>query len=84
MVVTKIVATPGQNAYLQIATQNTETMSLPGASIITANGNSNPIVWVVDAGVQRSDSLSTGNFSNGAPTLYAFDALTMQPLWSSA
>jgi autotransporter-associated beta strand protein len=84
IVVTKVVATPGQNAYLQIVTQNTQTLSLPGASIITANGTSNPIVWVVDAGVQRSDSLSTGNFNNGAPTLYAFDALTMQPLWSSA
>jgi autotransporter-associated beta strand protein len=84
VVVTKIVATSGHNAYLQIATQNTETMSLPGASIITANGTSTPIVWVVDAGVQRLDSLSTGNFNNGAPTLYAFDALTMQPLWSSA
>jgi autotransporter-associated beta strand protein len=83
IVVTKIVATPGQNAFLQIATQNTQTLSLPGASIITANGTSNPIVWVVDAGVQRSDSLTTGNFSNGAPTLYAYDALTMQPLWSS-
>ena len=38
---------------------------------------------VVDAGVQRTDSLTTGNFSNGAATLYAYDALTMQPLWSS-
>ncbi len=83
VVVTKIVATPGQNAYLQIASQNTQTLSLPDASIVTANGTSNEIVWVVDEGVQRSDSLATGNFSNGAGTLYAYDALTMQPLWSS-
>jgi autotransporter-associated beta strand protein len=82
VVLTKVVANSGQNAYLQIAAQNTQTLSLPGASIVTANGNANPIVWVVDAGVQRLDGLT--NFNNGAPTLYAYDALTMQPLWSSS
>ena len=44
--------------------KNTQTLSLPDASIVTANGTSNEIVWVVDEGVQRSDSLATGNFSN--------------------
>jgi hypothetical protein len=83
VVVTKIIAAPGQNAYLQISAQNTQTLSLPGASIVTANDTSNPIVWVVDAGVQRTGSLATGSFSNGAPTVFAYDALTMQPLWSS-
>ena len=79
---TKVVATAGQPAYLQTVSQNTAVMSNPGAGIITANGTSNEIDWIVDAGVQRTDSL--GNFSNGAPTLYAYNALTMQPLWSSA
>ncbi|MDB5320798.1 MAG: hypothetical protein JWN40_2429 [Phycisphaerales bacterium] len=81
VVVTKIVTAPGQPAYLSIASQNTQVMSLPGASQITGDGTTNQIDWVVDAGVQRTQALS---YSNGAPTLYAFDALTMRPLWSSA
>jgi hypothetical protein len=79
---TKVVAAPGQPAFLQIAAQNTQVMSLSGANMITANGTANPIDWIVDAGVQRTDGLTS--FANGAPTLYAYDALTMQPLWSSS
>jgi hypothetical protein len=79
---TKVVASPGQPAFLQIVAQNTQVMSLSGANMITANGTANPIDWIVDAGVQRTDALTS--FVNGAPTLYAYDALTMQPLWSSA
>src|SRR5262249_30914671 len=79
---TKVVASPGQPAFLQIVAQNTQVMSLSGANIITANGTANPIDWIVDAGVQRTDGETT--FANGAPTLYAYNALTMQPLWSSA
>jgi hypothetical protein len=79
---TKVVASPGQPAFLQIVTQNTQVMSLSGANIITANGTANPIEWIVDAGVQRTNGET--NFSNGAPTLYAYNALTLQPLWSSA
>src|SRR5262249_9265988 len=59
----------------------TQVMSLPGANIITADGTAHPIDWIVDAGVQRTDGLT--GFANGAPTLYAYDALTLQPLWSS-
>jgi hypothetical protein len=81
VVVTKVVTSPGQPAYLQIVRQNTAVMSLPGAGLTTGNGTTNEIYWVVDAGVQRTDPL---DFSAGAPTLYAFDALTMTPLWSSA
>ncbi len=88
VVVTKIVAIPGQNAYLQIAAQNTQTLSLPGASIVTANGNLEPIVWVVDAGVQRSDSLATGNFNNGCGNALclrcADDAATLEQRLSAA
>src|SRR5262249_14210100 len=77
---TKVVASPGQPAFLQIVASNTQVMSLSGANIITANGTVNPIEWIVDAGVQRTDGLTS--FANGAPTLYAYDALTLQPLWS--
>jgi hypothetical protein len=79
---TKVVAVPGQPAFLQIVAQNTQVMSLAGANIITADGTADPIDWIVDAGVQRTDGLTS--FANGAPTLYAYDALTMQPLWSSS
>src|SRR5262249_6306110 len=74
---TRVVASPGQPAFLQIAAQNTQVMSLSGANIITANGTANPIDWIVDAGVQRTDALTS--FANGAPTLYAYDALPLQP-----
>jgi hypothetical protein len=79
---TKVIASPGQPTYLQIVAQNTQVMSLSGASIITGNGTSNEIDWIVDAGVQRTDGLTS--FANGAPTLYAYNALTLQPIWSSA
>jgi hypothetical protein len=79
---TRVVASPGQPAFLQIAAQNAQVMSLTGANMITADGTANPIVWIVDAGVQRTNGETT--FLYGAPTLYAYDALTMQPLWSSA
>lgn len=82
MYLTKVVTSPGQPAYLQIVGQNTAVMSNPGANMITGNGTANEIDWIVDAGVQRTDGLA--NFSNGAPVLYAYNALTMQPLWNSA
>jgi hypothetical protein len=82
LILTKVVHSPGQPAYLQVVTQNTAVMSNPGSNLITGNGTSNEIDWIVDAGVQRTDSLQS--FSPGDPVLYAYNALTMQPLWSSA
>jgi hypothetical protein len=79
---TKVVAAAGQPAFLSIVAQNTQVMSLSGANMITANGTATPIDWILDAGVQRTDGLTS--FANGAPTLYAYNALTMQPLWSSS
>ncbi len=82
LIVTQIVHSPGQPAYLQVVAQNNEVMSNPGSNLITGNGTSNDIDWVVDTGMQRTDA--TTSFSDGAPVLYAFNALTMQPIWSSA
>jgi hypothetical protein len=79
---TKVVAAPGQPAFLSVVAQNSQVMSLAGANIVTADGTANPIDWIIDAGVQRTDGETT--FANGAPTLYAYDALTLQPLWNSA
>jgi hypothetical protein len=82
LVLTKIVTVAGQPAYLAVAQQNNVVMKLPGAPVITSNGTADPIVWVVDANVMRSDSLTSPSTLH--PILYAFDALTLQPLWSSA
>ena len=79
---TKVVTSPGQPAFLSIAAQNTQVMSLPGSSLITGNGTAGEIDWIIDSGVQRSDPLTS--FARGAPTLYAYNANTLQPLWSSA
>jgi hypothetical protein len=79
---TKVVATPGQPAYLSVVAQNAQVMSLPGAGLITGDSTANEIDWIVDAGIQRTDPVT--NFNRGDPTLYAYNALTMQPLWSSA
>ena len=81
LVLTKIVTTPGQPAYLSVVDQNTAAMTLPGSPVITSNGTTNPIAWVIDAGVQPNDSLASPTAIH--PTLYAYDALTLQPLWSS-
>jgi hypothetical protein len=82
LILTKVMHSPGQPAYLQIVASNTAVMSNPGSNMITGNGTANEIDWIVDAGMQRTDSLTS--FSTGAPTLYAYNALTMQPVWSSA
>jgi hypothetical protein len=82
LVLTKVVTTPGQPAYLAIAQQNNVPMMLPGAPEVSSDGTAHPIVWVVDANVKRSDSLTKSTTTH--PILYAFDALTLQPLWSSA
>jgi hypothetical protein len=82
VVLTKIVTAPGQPAYLAVARQNNMLMKLAGSPEVSSNGTANPIVWVVDANVLRTDSLTSP--ATVHPILYAFDALTMQPLWSSA
>jgi hypothetical protein len=83
---TKVVHSAGQPAYLQVVASNTAVMSNPGANLITGNGTANEIDWIVDAGVQRGDALNSlaDTFPTGAPVLYAYNALTMQPIWSSS
>ncbi len=82
LIETEVVHTAGQPAYLQIVAQNTAVMANPGSNMITGNGTSNEIDWVVDEGAQRNDGDTS--YSDGGPVLYAYNALTLQPLWSSA
>jgi hypothetical protein len=81
VVLTKIVTAPGHPAYLSVVAQNHVAMTLPGSPVITSDGTSDPIVWVVDAGVMRTDSLTSPTAKH--PVLYAFDALTLKELYRS-
>ena len=83
LIETEVVHSAGQPAYLQIVAQNTAVMSNPGSNLITGNGTSDEIDWIVDEGQQRTDG--TTSYSDGSPVLYAYNALNLQqPLWSSA
>ena len=71
---------PGQPAFFSVdATENTLAFKSPGTPVVTSNGSSNPIVWIVEPNVYRGDSLA----GNSRPALYAVDAMTMQVLYSS-
>jgi hypothetical protein len=77
-----IVTASGQRAYLAIdQTQNTLLFNTPGSPVITSNGSSNPILWILVANVKRTDSLIGSGVPH--PTLYAIDPLTLNVLWQS-
>jgi hypothetical protein len=79
----RIVTTAGQPAYLAVdQTENTLVFNTPGSPILTSNGSSNPILWILVANVKRTDSLIGSTVPH--PTLYALDPLTMQVLWQSS
>ena len=79
----QIVASAGSPAYLSIdSTDSTLTLFSPGSPIVTSNGPDNPIVWVLDANVYRSDPLIGGNVNH--PVLYALDGNSLSLLWNSS
>src|SRR5262249_39079675 len=79
----QIVTLPGAPAYLSIdATDSTLSLYSPGSPIVTSNGPNDPIVWVLDANVYRSDPLIGSNVQH--PVLYALDASTLSLLWKSS
>jgi hypothetical protein len=79
----KVMTTGGQAAWLAVE-QLEKTLALenPGSPIITSNGSRDAVVWVLDPNARRSALL----VGDGAPKplLYAFDAITLRPLWRSA
>jgi hypothetical protein len=78
----RIVTSPGQPAYLAVdQTENTLVFNTPGSPIITSNGSSNAILWILIANVKRVDSLIGSNVPH--PTLYAIDPFTLKVLWQS-
>jgi Malectin domain len=77
----KIVKTPGKPAYLAIdAVQNSISILSPGSPVITSNGSSNAIVWVLDGNVLRTQNLLDP--ASPHPILYAFDQ-NLNILWNS-
>jgi hypothetical protein len=77
----KIIKTPGKPAYLAIdAVQNSITMLSPGSPVITSNGSSNAIIWVLVGNVLRTANLLDPNTPH--PILYAFDQ-DLNILWNS-
>jgi hypothetical protein len=77
----KIVKIPGKPAYLSIdALQNSITMLSPGSAVITSNGSSNAIVWVLVGNVLRTDNLLNPTVAH--PILYALDQ-NLNILWNS-
>jgi DNA-binding beta-propeller fold protein YncE len=78
----KIVAQSGQPSYLQVdSSENTVTFLTPGSPVVTSNGSTNAIVWVLEANVARTKALNSATPSQ--PFLVAFDALTLQRLYRS-
>jgi hypothetical protein len=77
-----IALSSGSSAYLKIdANDSVLSFFSPGSPVVTSNGPNNPIVWILDANVYRSDSLIGSGVHN--PVLYAIDATSMNLLWSS-
>jgi hypothetical protein len=78
----RIVASPGQPAYLAVdGSENTFGFLSPGSPWVTSNGAKDAIVWVLVANVTRSASLVGPNVPH--PILYALDPMTLKALWVS-
>ena len=79
----KIATHPGQPAYLvRDAQEMTVTFQNPGSPVVSSNGGRGAVVWVLDSNVPRSANVYLPD-TRGAK-LYAFDAITLKPIWDSA
>jgi hypothetical protein len=78
----RIVTAPGSPAFLRIdAAENSLMFLSPGSPVVTSNGSSDAIVWVLDANLLRSQPLTGANAPH--TVLYAVDAATLNPIWRS-
>jgi len=79
----QVVLSPGAPAHLSIDAVTASALSLfsPGSPVVTSNGSSDAIVWVLDANVYRSAPLIGASVPH--PVLYAVDGTTMSLLWQS-
>jgi len=73
VVLLQIVTPSGAPAYLQVTASQTSTAMVDADSpIITSNGSSNPIIWVLDTNLPRSSNPWTETVH---PVLYAINAM---------
>jgi hypothetical protein len=77
-----IVTSAAQPAYLAVDAEDSVLRFLsPGSPVVTSNGSLNPIVWVVDANLYRSQPFIGPDVPH--PVLYAVDGMTMNLLWNN-
>ncbi len=73
VVLLQIVTPSGAPAYLQVAASQTSTAMVDADSaIITSNGSSNPVIWILDTNLPRSSNPWTETVH---PVLYALNAM---------
>jgi hypothetical protein len=80
----KINTLPGQPAYLTPDAEETTLALLnPSSPVVTSDGSSNPMLWVIDAESSLAEMARDGvNIAH--PILYAVDGTTMTMLWHTA
>jgi mono/diheme cytochrome c family protein/type 1 glutamine amidotransferase len=78
----EVVTAAGKPAYLRVdQLEQTVVFENPGSPVVTSNGARDAIVWVLDENARRSAPLVGADAPQ--PVLYAFDAMTLKPLWKS-
>jgi hypothetical protein len=77
----KINVSPGQPAYLTPDAEETTLALLnPSSPVVTSDGSTNPMLWVIDAESSLAEMTKDGvNIAH--PILYAIDGTTMNVLW---
>jgi hypothetical protein len=80
----KINTLPGQPAYLTPDAEETTLALLnPSSPVVTSDGSTNPMLWVIDAESSLAEMAKDGvNIAH--PILYAVDGTTMTVLWHTA
>ena len=77
----KINTSPGQPAYLTPDAEETTLALLnPSSPVVTSDGFTNPMLWVIDAESSLAE-MTTDGVNIAHPILYAVDGTTMTVLW---
>ena len=79
----RVMREEGGAPFLRIDRRETTlTLGNPGSPVVTSQGSERAVVWVLDENAPRSALLSGDDAPR--PVLYAFDAVSLKPLWRSA
>ena len=77
----KINIAAGQPAYLTVDAEETTLALLnPSSPVVTSNGTSSPMLWVIDAESSLAE-MTVDGVNIAHPILYAVDGTTMTVLW---